>query len=196
MICVIEGVDGVGKSSLALELAKQLRDGNCDWVTVAHYGPPPYDEHDMTTRSVQAAADLMRALDAHGPNHHVIIDRWSWGCPVYGPLFRPELDMDGYGELGRDMFFVLEDALHAAGGKTFWIDAPDSVIVDRLGGRGDWYLSEDFSRRMAQIDALRDNYQELIPKCKTAVSEGGFQLLTPHDTVSLARSIVKGKFHA
>jgi thymidylate kinase len=196
VIIVLEGVDGVGKTGLVAALVRRfIGQESRPAVHLYHYGPPPFDNTNVHSRAQQASDDLRRALE-HGndDNTHIIIDRWSWGCPVYGPIFRPALDDDGYGELGSDMFFQLEERLDDMGGRTFWLDAPMPTIASRIGARGDWYLHDETDRRLDQISRLRARYAELAPKCKTYT--GTFQLLDPPDTDALARRIENGEFHA
>jgi thymidylate kinase len=190
VIVVIEGVDGTGKSTLVTRLVEKfMASADRKDIHVYRYGPPPFNPETGEHRSRQASDDLRRVFQ-HSYSGNVIVDRWTWGCPVYGPIFRPELDIDGYGELGEDRFNGLERMLDIAGGRTVWLDAPQDVLSDRLAARGDWLLSDDIDRRMDQVSKLRARYAWLAPKTPTYA--GTFQLLDPSDTDALATHIVSG----
>lgn len=78
MLIIVEGADGVGKTTFAHKLAAEL---NCD---VWHKGPPtadPITEYEMP-------------LVDYTPEQNVVCDRWHLGEVVYPPILGRGPGMD------------------------------------------------------------------------------------------------------
>lgn len=85
---LVEGGDGTGKTALAEQLAETFE------AEYEHVGPPrqdmtPFAEH------VEYAFEL---VPSYG---RVVFDRFHLGCFAYGPVYRPENDLDGIGDFRR-----------------------------------------------------------------------------------------------
>lgn len=81
MFIALEGVDGSGKSSLAAEIAKQIRlKYPDDTVIELHSGPLKRDPIEEYVFAVENYVP--------GGGVHIIADRWHYGEMVYGPLYR------------------------------------------------------------------------------------------------------------
>lgn len=92
---IVEGADGSGKTTLAERIAEEYA------VEYEHVGPPredmtPFAEH------VGYAFEL---ADEYG---RVVFDRFHLGCFCYGPIFRPDKDIDGIGDFRRADWDLLE----------------------------------------------------------------------------------------
>jgi hypothetical protein len=90
MLIILEGPDGAGKSTLALELVKKIaarrpRDG----VDAVHVGPPtrhPINEYLRPLRTYRP-----------GANQHLILDRWHWGEAIYPQIRGRKTELDDAG---------------------------------------------------------------------------------------------------
>lgn len=138
---IIEGCDGVGKSTLVNELRRHFR-----WshnVLVLHRGPPqvhPFIEY-------ETALDVL--YDAE-PNRMVICDRWHWGELIYGPLYRGKTLLGTPGAWHIDMW------LAARGGMVAVIDADHDVVRGRLQRRGETYLRDE------DVPHVLESYRNLV----------------------------------
>lgn len=130
MLIIIEGSDGVGKSTLARELATFIKLLYPDHtVDVFHAGPPqhhPLDEYE-------------RPLFTYRPNrgHHIICDRWHVGEWIYPGIFARKTHANVASWRHIDMFIA------SRGGVIVHVDAPDIVIKKRLRERGDDMVTAD-----------------------------------------------------
>ncbi len=85
---LVEGGDGSGKTTLAEQLAEHFG------AEYEHVGPP---RTDMTIFAEHIEYAFVLA-EEYG---RVIFDRFHLGCFAYGPIFRPENDVDGIGDFRR-----------------------------------------------------------------------------------------------
>jgi thymidylate kinase len=166
---ILEGPDGGGKSSLAHELFKRFEVNGYSDIRALHYGPPKsYDANSPLTRQQQAANELFAPLRDYDPEHTAVIcDRFHWGSPVYGPLFRPETNDREYGDLGPDMFAQIETWLAYLGVVTTLVMPSLDVITARVTRRGDAYLDPDPDKRRKQLERICTRYTKLTVRCKT-----------------------------
>ena len=87
MLCIIEGPDGVGKTTLVERIVDEVndRDPNAE-ITLIHSKKPschPLDEY------------LTPLLNYRpGTGQHLIFDRWAWGEYVYPRLYDRETQLD------------------------------------------------------------------------------------------------------
>ena len=139
MLIILEGPDGVGKSTLAQRLHSALR-LRCpeDRVEIIKKGPPkghPLDEY-------------VRPLLAYRPDRgrHIICDRWHWGERIYPQVLGRKTQMDE--EVWRyvEMFLESRGALVVAVGrevedhrKSFIERGDDLIDVNQLTELGRLY---------------------------------------------------------
>lgn len=181
MLIVIEGSDGVGKSTLVDTLEAQFKalyeaDGNFKMV---HFGPPEdrLENEGLIDYSNRCHARFYEELDKYDPTNFTdlwVLDRAHWGSPVYGSLFRPKTNLMGFGDLGRNNFFEFELYLAKQGAYTAWLSPDPDVVVARALAREegeDEYLdsvSDSSDRkdrdkeREAQIRKIMGRYQALV----------------------------------
>jgi thymidylate kinase len=131
MLLIIEGADGVGKSTLVDEVTRYLRKWYpSDTVEVWRKGPPrhhPLDEYVTPLISYRP-----------GRGHHIICDRWHLGELVYPKIFRRESLMDDgqllYAELflkSRGAYLALIQRDHVDVQKTLATRGDDLVIHEQ-----------------------------------------------------------------
>lgn len=119
MFIILEGADGVGKSTFAELLREKLGPD----TVMLHKGPiqkDPIDEYAVDAQWYRPSGDT-----------HVICDRWHWGEEVYGPKYR------GRSEFTRPVFWHVEKTLMARGAVVAYLSGKPSVIASRLQSRGD-----------------------------------------------------------
>lgn len=136
MFIILEGCDGAGKSTLAKKLAECL-----PGATLEHRGPPK--QHPLV--EYEAAVEWYRP----GAGAHVIADRWHWGEPIYGSLYR------GGSTLGIPGLRHVSMFLRSRGALTVFVDPPNDVIHERLTVRGDDYV------RPGDVDTIIRDYRRL-----------------------------------
>src|SRR5262245_50286103 len=81
---IVEGGDGTGKTTLAEQIAEHYG------AEYQHVGPP---RTDMTVFAEHIGYAFV-LTDEYGS---VVFDRFHLGTFAYGPIFRPEDDIDGIG---------------------------------------------------------------------------------------------------
>lgn len=174
MICVLEGSDGSGKTTLATNLKKtweEARDGN--EALIVHTGPPgSWDEREMSLANwrkycflrIKAVLDM---VEPHDGRTLLILDRAHVGSPVYGRLFRPQVDHDGFGDLGKRYFSMLDQYLVARGGITLHISPPLETVLRRTlarSGGEDEFLDQQDGSREQQITNIYNEYYSFIKR--------------------------------
>lgn len=125
MLVVIEGCDGVGKSTLAANLAQRMGEAH---TRMMHYGPPvrhPLEEY-------------VHDLEWYRPmrTDHVVVDRLHYGELIYGPLYRGETKLGTAGRDYVDMF------LRTRGAVIVYV-RPSPDHRQRMTERGEDYLKEE-----------------------------------------------------
>lgn len=148
MWIIFEGADGAGKSTLVEATADELRETLLP-VTVTHLGPPAKPSTALT-ECVEGPY-----LDYVVGRSHLVSDRWGWGCPVYGPIYRPEDDLDGYGDFGIGGFRYSELFALSRGAYFVLVDGEPDELRRRLEFRGDDYVDLD------DLDAIVQKYRTL-----------------------------------
>lgn len=140
MLVLIEGCDGTGKSTLADELAGEIRYLHPDDEIIRLARGAPID-HPLV--------EYIAALTWYKPGArvHVIADRWHWGEPIYGPLYR------GKSELGVSGFAYVEMFLRSRGAVLAYLDLDVETVHARLVERGDDYIE------LEHVPAILDGYK-------------------------------------
>jgi len=143
---IIEGGDGTGKTTLAEELAVQF---NAEYE---HVGPPrtdmtPFAEH------IEYAFVLAEQYGS------VVFDRFHLGCFAYGPIWRPENDIDGIGDFRRADWELFE---HLILGRCLLILAdPGWQEVERnLSGRDGSQPLPEYESDIAKVTAVYDRFRK------------------------------------
>jgi len=149
LLCIVEGPDGAGKSTLVAAVAAALR-ATCphDDVEVWHAGPPPPGAHPLDLYA--------RPLYDYRPGvgRHIICDRWHVGEWVYPAVFGRPSRADEASRRWLDMF------LQARGALLVHVNPPLSRVEAQLRARGDstvvpGQLPELFLRYHAEVARSR-----------------------------------------
>jgi thymidylate kinase len=123
MLIIVEGPDGVGKTTLVESIADYT-----SGVHVLHRGPPVGDPLVEYT---------FEDLDDYHWSGIWVCDRWHWGELVYGPYYR------GRSELGWSGFRQVDDYLLSKGAVIAYLTEPVETLAERVAGRGDDYIKVD-----------------------------------------------------
>ena len=166
-LIVIEGPDFSGKTTLAAALAKTWEKEKNHTSEVVHCGPPeiPNDiDLDSNYRSAFIVKQLQQLLidsyDNKDPETHLcIFDRFHWGMPIYGQIYRSQHNVDNYGDIGHVGFLMLENEIHWRGGITVHMATPLHILLSRTG-RGDDYITSGNEKDVSKV--LRDIYFRYI----------------------------------
>ena len=165
MLIVIEGSDGVGKSTLVDTLEAQFKalyedDGNFKMV---HFGPPEdrLENEGLIDYSNRCHARFYEELDKYDPTNFTdlwVLDRAHWGSPVYGSLFRPKTNLMGFGDLGRNNFFEFELYLAKQGAYTAWLSPDPDVVVARALARDEG--EDEYLDSVSESTEIKDRQEE------------------------------------
>lgn len=129
MLFLLDGVDGVGKSTLATRIAEYLHEHRpTETVEVWHAGKPtqhPLDEY-------------VAPLIAYRPRtqRHIICDRWHWGESVYPRVRDRDTQLNGWVNRYVELFLQSRGAL----GVHVWRDHAE--VQDVFRDRGEFVLTE------------------------------------------------------
>lgn len=133
MIIILEGVDGVGKTTAVDMLVQTYMTMRPTAVPplVLHRGVPvqhPLVEYELALEGIERSMEMTKLI---------ICDRWHYGEMVYGPLYRGESLLGRAGKLHIDMFLAARGAL--------LVHMTNSVreVEQRLGVRGDDYVKRE-----------------------------------------------------
>lgn len=194
----IEGLDGSGKSTLAAEITKELiRRG--EHVMELHFGPPTYDNRSEKSYGEQAIHEMDVPLTGYVPNlrHSVVMDRAHWGCPAYGPVFRPIIDQgQGFGELTAGEFWRFHDKMDQYGALQVYVHVDVMTALSRTNGARDELLTDDDKQRYNQLEMVQANYDRLL---EAIASHGGLlvhwlELTKPESATEVASDLVDKAF--
>lgn len=111
MLIVLEGIDGAGKTQLAVDLLSSPEGGY-----YMHFGVPASNPYE----------DYLRAIRARPADELAVIDRLHWGEAVYGPLHR------GGSLLSRAEFASVEHELLLRSALLVFVDTPPGEAFRRL----------------------------------------------------------------
>lgn len=145
MLIILEGVDGAGKSTLIEALANAIR-------------RPLGREPIRLVRSIPTAPVLLEYTDdlvGYAPytGVDVLCDRWHWGQPAYGPIYRGGDDLGASGRRYVDRF------LNKRGALIVNLYADPGVLHARYAVRGEDYLKPE------HVETVLRTYTEL---CETS----------------------------
>lgn len=140
MLFIIEGADGVGKTTFVQKLASELQGP----VTILHRGPP--ERHPL--------AEYELELDDYRPGggRHIICDRWHLGELIYGPVYRGRSRLDEPARVHVELF------LRAKGALLIHLDGRVTEMKRRLEKRGDDYIN------LGDLDHLLEAYRHIRAK--------------------------------
>lgn len=143
---IVEGGDGTGKTTLAEELAEQYG------AEYEHVGPP---RHDMTPFAEHIEYAFVLA-EQYGS---VVFDRFHLGCFAYGPIWRPENDLDGIGDFRRNDWELFE---HLIKSRCLLVLAdPGWQEVERnLSGRDGTQPLPEYESDPAKVTAVYDRFRK------------------------------------
>jgi thymidylate kinase len=146
MLVIVEGVDGVGKSSFCDRLARLIEKTHPDdTVGMLHAGPP------NPKLDILEEYELLLQGYTPGTRTHVICDRWHVGEMVYGPLLRHHCRLDEARWRHLDMF------LRAKGAITVHLTAPPRVVIERLKRKdGEELITEE------QVEEVIHEYWDVL----------------------------------
>ncbi|QGF20330.1 thymidylate kinase [Gordonia phage Sixama] len=165
MIIQLEGPDGAGKTTLAHGLAKAWRKAGGE-AAIVHSGPPgtwnPTEMYLETWRRycynrLRAVLDTVEHVSG---DCLLVMDRGAWGSPIYGGLYRPDVNLDGFGDLGREYFFRFEEDLYVRDGITALILPPVETLIERSRDREDPYLDSVEGERETQLKQIYSAYAD------------------------------------
>jgi hypothetical protein len=143
---LLEGPEGAGKLNFAKVIANRMTERTGKGAKVFHTAVPDSPE----TALAQCYADW-KAYRPNGP-FHLVSCGLHWKTAVYGSIFRKAFDRDGYGEITRAGWRLIEMGLTAMGGVTIGVSAPDEVLAVR---------SKDFPTDPASLDAITAGFTRM-----------------------------------
>lgn len=131
MLIILEGADGVGKTTVAAGLMNLLGDARllhasqpkADWVT--EYVTPLVDYQPNNGHGVP------------GSPSHIVCDRWHWGEVIYGPLYRNASILDEDGMLYMNAF------LNSKGAVIVHMWNTEDTLLQRWSERGEDFLQPE-----------------------------------------------------
>lgn len=162
MFIILEGPDGVGKTTLADALKERIRaDHPDDEVTVYHSGPPELHPLDEYVRAVRGYRP--------GTGQHIICDRWHWGEFVYPRITGRKTRLD------VESWWYIERYLARLGAVAVLCTASDADCEAGIRARG-----EDVTRHMAQLHGVRSLFHHVfnvsrLPTMRYSWRDGDFQ---------------------
>ena len=131
MFIIVEGCDGVGKTTLVDKIIERLAELD-PMVQYFHHGVPeqhPLDEYETEYEWYEP-----------GTGKNIVVDRHMWGELVYAPLYREGSLLGGYEGGGRAH---VEAFLRARGAFFVHVYEDAKTVRARLEKRGEDYLELD-----------------------------------------------------
>lgn len=172
MLLIFEGPDGAGKSSLAALVADVLS-AEGQPTDLVHFGPPKFDPRDPRTAGEQSYDEMMshELVADYSPasGRHLIMDRFHMGCPIYGPLYRPHLNIhEGYGEMTAEQYHRIDTWIRKNSGATYVMIPPVDLLFERVSADGDDYVTEKGRELRDRLEAFANGYAKLASTTPSA----------------------------
>jgi hypothetical protein len=136
MIIMLEGPDLAGKTTLAKQLQRKIKNSE-----IVHRGPP-------TGTVLQEYMSPLLEMRAKGGAY--ILDRWHWGEEIYGPILRGKSMFSDY------TFRHVEQVCDDFGVTRVLLIPHMSVLEERYKERGDALLS------FTQVCEAAGQYQRIL----------------------------------
>ena len=175
MWIILEGVDGSGKTTLLAEIVNQLT-GLARPFKVGHLGPPEAPETAIDECIKGSGIDPEDPDRIYRPGGwHLVSDRLHMGCPVYGPLYRPDVDVDGYGDFGIAGWRYIELYLSSRGAVTFLALVSPDTAIERVRRRN--------SENHFSVESIIETLPTLIDRYEWLASDTmtlGPRVFEPH----------------
>jgi hypothetical protein len=178
MLIVLEGIDGSGKTTAVNGTAQRLARSGYNVLTAAS-GPPAGD--DLVDEYLQRLSPVDSPRKDGEPPTALVVDRLHWGEAVYGPKYRPDDDVEGYGCFGKAGFRYLELFIASRGGVTAYIDTKPDVARARINARDE---GEDFID-LADLESLHARYDEVYRESNT-----GIRIFGNYDPATIVDAVV------
>lgn len=135
MLCVLEGVDLGGKSTLTAALAREF---GANRTVIWRQGPPPPGE-DLVERYERPLLEPNVVQRCLSSSVLTILDRWEAGELVYGPLLR------GRSRLSRGQALHVELVLRSLGAVRALVQPPHvDTVLQRYDERGDGLIKREW----------------------------------------------------
>ncbi len=155
--CILEGGDGTGKSTLAVNIALALEAATPQSDTMLLHSSQP--QGDVLDEYITNLADYQPGSDVN-----IVADRWHLGELIYAPLYR---GTGPYGALGKAGFRWVEMWLRSRGVVMWLVDQPFDVVQQRLKTRGEDFLEE------RHVAGVLDNFK--LVNLMSSISAGVVQ---------------------
>ncbi|MEW5354422.1 dTMP kinase [Streptomyces sp. 16-176A] len=166
---VLEGISGIGKSTLARRLAERLDAGTLHtvpgfympWAPVMNANTRALPQFAFYLSGVLHASDIIRNRLEHGP---VVSDRYVSSVLAYHSAVH-ELDMAQVAELLAPFrpYFLVPD-------RTFYLRCTDRTLRTRMAGKKDYNQDDhDMITVPGRLERLRSNFAETAAADSTAV---------------------------
>lgn len=159
MIVVLEGPDGVGKTSLAHWIKATIGDKR---VEMKSFGPPGDDPMQEYLLAVQEAE-----YDRNSCRYSTVFDRLHVGELVYGPIFR------GGSGITVDDANRIDSTLSSIGALTVHCTAPAATVKSRLMSRDGGKPDSKSGASVEHVEAVRRSYIAYL-----GAETGGERVLT------------------
>jgi thymidylate kinase len=142
MFIILEGVDGVGKTTLGKKLAER---NNMSYV---HFSAPANQQ--------EADAQFEMYKKFLNDNNNIVIDRCWYSDQVYGPIFR------GKATITPEQQAKLEEILVEKGCQIYYCYDTAANVIRRAFTRGEDFIKPE------HVEALLEGYTKLIPQSTRA----------------------------
>lgn len=152
MIICLDGVDGTGKSTLAGDIVRELKERFPDNTVI--YKHATQIKQDVYTEYADLFIDYIP-----GGGVHYVLDRWHIGEEIYGPLFRKKSEFD------KVSFRWMELFLASKGMRTWLLTQHDSIIKERLEKRGEDFID------VSQAKFIQSEYKRITQHLPTFAKE-------------------------
>ncbi|MFI6423277.1 dTMP kinase [Streptomyces sp. NPDC050842] len=168
-LVILEGISGIGKSTLARVLADRLDaatlhtvpDHYMPWAPVMNARTAALPQFVFYLSGVLHASDIIRGHLARGP---VVSDRYISSVVAYHSAVH-ELDMDQVRALIGPFrpYLVQPD-------RTFYLRCTDATLKDRMASKADYNRDDDDMMRVpGRLERLRANFDAVAAQDPTTV---------------------------